>query len=90
MAKFRKKTFNVDAFKWTGGPDQSEDPIWLADAMEKGLCIFKPDGTGGMIVGPDGMPIPFQSGHYIIKSSEGDIYALSSEFFEMNYEPAEA
>ena len=30
----------VDAFKWTGGPDQTEDPEWIIDCMKSGRAII--------------------------------------------------
>lgn len=34
-----------DLFRWTGGPDQTEDPIWVVDALRSGDATFASDGT---------------------------------------------
>ena len=36
----------VDAFKWTGGPDQEEDPKWIVDRLLAGTAWVQ-RGTGG-------------------------------------------
>lgn len=32
-------------FRWTGGPDQTEDPTWALDALRAGELEFVNDGT---------------------------------------------
>lgn len=32
-------------FRWTGGPDQTEDPTWAVNAIRKGELEFTNDGT---------------------------------------------
>ena len=39
--KFRKKPVVIEAFRWTGGPDQEEDPVWIVDAIKKELVKFR-------------------------------------------------
>jgi len=39
--KYRKKPIIIEAFLWTGGPDQIEDPVWAVDAIKSGNnCLF--------------------------------------------------
>ena len=40
--KYRKKPLIIEAFKWTGGPDQREDPEWMVDAIRKNIVAFVP------------------------------------------------
>lgn len=42
MAKYRKKPVVIEAFLWTGGPDQQEDPIWMKDAIQQGT-VYRGD-----------------------------------------------
>lgn len=36
MSKWRKRPIVVEAFRWTGGPDQTEDPEWIVEAIRDG------------------------------------------------------
>lgn len=36
MGKYRKKPIVVEAFKWTGGQDQTEDPEWIVECLKSG------------------------------------------------------
>ena len=39
--KYRKKPVVVEAFKWTGGPDQESDPEWIVEAIRGGVVHFE-------------------------------------------------
>lgn len=41
MTKYRKKPVVIDAFKWTGGHDQVEDPEWIVEAIDEGVAEIK-------------------------------------------------
>ena len=38
--KYRKKPVEIEAFQWTGGPDQEEDPEWIIEAIKRGYAWF--------------------------------------------------
>lgn len=40
MAKFGATWGVVDAFRWTGGPDQDDDPTWICAALEDGRAAI--------------------------------------------------
>lgn len=40
MGFYRKKPVVIEAFRWTGGPDQEEDPVWFLEAMMDGRVFF--------------------------------------------------
>jgi len=42
---YRKKPIIVDAFQWTGGSDQTEDPEWIIQALIDGTVYFIGAGT---------------------------------------------
>ena len=92
MTKYRKKPVVIDAFKWTGGHDQTEDPEWIIEAIEKGtVTIVRPDGCDG--VEPYQMKIQTlegtmtaQQGDYIIRGVQGEIYPCKADIFEQTYE----
>jgi hypothetical protein len=90
MAHFRKKPVVIEAFRWTGGPDQNEDPVWAVDAMKRGQHV------GGMAI--LGTPLRMQvftlegvmnaaPGDYIIKGVKGELYPCKPDIFEATYEP---
>lgn len=47
MSMFRSKQ-TVEAFQWTGGPDQTEDPEWIVRAIQNGDVVFRKEGTEGV------------------------------------------
>lgn len=88
MSKFRKKPVVIDAFKWTGGPDQTEDPQWIVDAIKIGDVWFDESGAqvSMMIKTLEGV-MRGDLGDYIIKGLKGEIYPCKPDIFEMSYEP---
>ena len=81
--KYRKKPLIIDAFKWTGGPDQTEDPVWMVEAMRAGTVGFVPEGI--MIKTLEGNMLA-SGGDYIIKGVKGEIYPCKADIFEASYE----
>lgn len=89
MSLYRKKPVVVEAFKWTGGPDQTEDPEWAIEAIKRGDIYFVDGETnitmrirtveGNMTVTP---------GDYIIKGVKGEIYPCKPDIFAATYEEA--
>ena len=88
MTKYRKKPVVIEAFLWTGGPDQAEDPTWIVDKIKSGDVLVDRDGEG----------VPFlniftlegtmaaEIGDYIIKGVEGEIYPCKPGIFKKTYE----
>ena len=90
--KYRKKPIIVEAFQWTGGPDQTEDPSWIVEAI-KNHKVFIEDHS----IHPCVMKIWTDEGQmkaipsdYIIKGIEGEIYPCKASVFEKTYEKVEA
>lgn len=85
MGDYRKKPVVVQAFRWTGGPDQQEDPEWATEALVNGTMSFNGDDLvittleGPMLVSP---------GDYIIRGVKGELYPCKPDIFEMTYDPA--
>lgn len=96
MAKYRMKPIEVEAFRWTGGPDQIEDPEWIVDALKKnffeelgGARIIKPKGVIVLeIFTPEGR-FCADVGDYVIKDAEGGIRPCKPDIFEATYEKVE-
>lgn len=89
MAKYRKKPVVIEAFQWTGGPDQTEDPEWIVEAMKRG-DVYVDGGTPHqhvrlMIKTLEGVmsAIP---GDWIIKGVKGEIYPCKPDIFKATYE----
>lgn len=87
MSKFRKKPIIIDAFKWTGGPDQTEDPLWVIEALENATVWFETHEAGVVMVIKtlEGNHIA-NKGDYIIRGIKGEIYPCKPDIFELTYE----
>ena len=83
MAQYRKKPVVVDAFLFTGGPDQEEDPIWLVEALKEGKV--KVTATGIVIQTLEGV-MSARLGDYVIRGVQGEIYPCKPDIFEATYE----
>lgn len=91
MAKFRKKPIVIEAFQWTGGPDQAEDPVWACDAVRSGKIFFENSGTPDVVLKIrtlEGIMTASQ-GDFIIQGVQGEIYPCKSDIFEKTYEKVE-
>lgn len=90
--KYRKKPVVIEAFRWTGGPEQEEDPEWIIKAIKGGDAWFENEGTPNvkfMIRTLEGVH-EASVGDYIICGVKGEIYPCKSDIFHMTYEPANA
>lgn len=92
--KFRKKPVVIDAFHWTGGPDQKEDPWWIVAAIRCGLVGFLNVGTPDLLMTiktlESGSGVHYATpGDWIIKGVKGELYPCKPDIFEMTYEAAE-
>lgn len=86
--KYRKRPVIIEAFKWTGGPDQEDDAVWADDAIRDGLIWFDKSGTPDVtlrIRTLEGIMIANQ-GDYIIKGIKGEIYPCKPDIFVASYE----
>lgn len=102
MAKYKRKPDTVDAFKWTGGPDQTEDPEWIVEKMKSGeVRIYTEteeehtydDNKPIVAVAAIWMEIETlegtmraDQGDYIVKGIKGEIYPCKPDIFEANHE----
>lgn len=96
---FRKKPVTVEAFQWTGGRDQEDDPIWIKEAINIGKVRFEQGFKGDTFIpSPRGdavaMVIKTLEGDmlafpedFIIRGVEGEIYPCKPAIFEKTYEP---
>lgn len=90
MAQFRKKPVVVDAFKWTGGPDQTEDPEWIVDALEDGRVSFGTNNRGraALCIRTLEGVMAADVGDWVIKGVKGELYPCKPDIFAATYDPA--
>lgn len=86
--KFRKKPVVIEAFKWTGDQEQTEDPVWCIDAIKAGDITFAHSGSPRVemyIKTLEGTMVA-SLGDYIIQGLKGEIYPCKPDIFELSYE----
>ena len=94
MGFYRKKPVVVEAFRWTGGPDQEEDPVWFLEAMMDGRVFFgvssgstsEKERVRMFINTLEGLH-EASPGDWIVKGVEGEIYPCKHSVFEATYLP---
>ena len=89
MALYSVRGLIFDAFKWTGGPDQEEDPVWLVDMLKDGRAVIHESGTPNcyMMIGK----FKASLGDYIFLNTKlGQGYPCTAHFFERVAEPLPA
>lgn len=84
MSKWRKKPVVIEAFQWTGGPDQEEDPIWIVAAIKAGTVHF--DEGGNMMIDTLEGTHRANVGDWIIRGVKGEFYPCKDEIFRLTYE----
>jgi len=85
MGLYRKKPVAIEAFRWTGGPDQTEDPEWIVEKIKDKMVWFAPLGAAMYIETLEGV-MTARPGDYIIKGVKGEIYPCKADIFEATYE----
>ena len=78
----------VDAFRWTGGHDQTEDPLWLVDAMKTGTVVLMGAGTDGIrLAMPDQMGVRQMAnpGDWLVLDAEGVIRRYKPLIFQLMF-----
>lgn len=92
MSKYRKKPVVIEAFKWTGGINQEEDPIWIVEAIKKGEVLVKKeeiDGNIYLVINTLEGAMVANVGDYVIRGIQGEIYPCKPDIFEATYERVE-
>jgi hypothetical protein len=90
--KFREKSETVDAFQWTGGPDQTEDPAWIVDAIKAGTVYFTGKGSPDcmlMVKQKDKRILGARLNDWILHKKDGRIITCPRAIFEQVFEPAD-
>ena len=91
--KYRKKPIVIEAFKWTGGPDQDQEPDWIVRAV-KDKCIsfnYYP-GTSDvqMVIETLEGSHTASQGDFIIQGIKGELYPCKPDIFLATYDKVDA
>lgn len=91
MTKYRKKPVVIEAFKWMGGHDQTEDPEWIVEAIKEGEVWFIGSGSERVALQIETLEgvMTANRGDYIIRGIQGEIYPCKPDIFEATYEKAD-
>lgn len=83
--RYRKRPVVVEAFRWTGDYDQTEDPKWIVEAIKAGTVRIE---YPSMFIDTLEGTHEAKSGDYIIRGVKGELYPCKPDIFEMTYEEA--
>jgi hypothetical protein len=89
MTKYRKLPVEVDAFKWTADYEQTDDPIWIVEAIREGKVRFNPATSASevqMVIETLEGNMIANVGDYVIRGTKGEIYPCKPDIFESIYE----
>lgn len=89
MSSFIRKGGTIEAFIWTGGPDQTEDPEWAVQAIKNKIIFFSKDEEHNTILCinvPSGVLV-VESGDYVVKEADGEFNCYTPRMFNRLYEP---
>lgn len=86
--KFRKKPIVIDAFQWTGGPEQTDDPEWIVEAIKACLVTFENVGTPNvcLVISTKEGLMRANQGDWIIRGILGEIYPCKPDVFAASYD----
>lgn len=86
--KYKKKPIVIEAFQWTGGPNQTEDPEWIASAITSGMVQIHEHSIYPFIMKIQTLEGEHQAkpGDYIIRGIKGEIYPCKADIFDLTYE----
>lgn len=90
--KYKKKPIVIEAFQWTAGPDQTEDPEWIVEAIRQGTVTVANSGSENVslqIKTLEGV-MTASVDDWIIQGIHGEIYPCKPDIFTASYEPAES
>lgn len=91
MGQYRKKPVVVEAFRWTGGADQTEDPVWIVEALRQNIAGIFNDGFDRRCMSIETLEgtMTARPGDWVIRGVQGEIYPCKDAIFQATYEPVE-
>ena len=92
MGSYCRESSVVEAFRWTGDKDQTEDPVWVKRFLRSGRLTF--EGEYAYVNFEEGgARLQVRRGGYIILVNGGNITAMAEgdflrEFISVNHFPS--
>ena len=88
MSRWRKKPVVIEAVQWTGDKEQTEDPIWIVEAIHTGEVWFDRVENEQVIMRIRTLEgiMDAKIGDYVIQGVKGEIYPCKPDIFELTYE----
>jgi len=85
MGRYVRQPLEVEAFRWTGGEDQEEDPEWACDALCKGELVFDNFCISEvcLVVAKTGQKI--HQGWWVLRGIDGRIWGCEPDVFGKLY-----
>lgn len=83
MSLYKERAKTVEAFRWTGGPDQTEDPEWIVEAIKAGKITFE---MGKLILKVDYITLAISPGGWVSINKDGLIELWTDHAFNAKYE----
>lgn len=79
----------IQAFQWSGGPDQTEDPEWACERIKSGEIWFEDDVDAIiMIFRHSNGTWAISPGEWLILHPDGSLEGMGDRLFHETYEPA--
>ena len=88
--KYKKRPVLIDAFQWTGGAEQRDDPEWAIEALQQGVIFFDLSGSAAVTLKIRTLEgeMTAQPGDWIIRGVKGELYPCKPNIFEATYDEA--
>lgn len=86
MAQFKKKPVVIEAFRWTGDPDQEEDPVWIKEAINQGKVYYQGGDSPYLTIETLEGAMRASVGDWVIRGIKGEIYPCKPDIFAATYE----
>lgn len=79
----------IEAFKWTGGADQEDEPDWIVAKLRSGEAELHdvPSPNVTMSIRNENVVRVAKPGDWIVRDEAGRVYPFSPEIFESHFEP---
>lgn len=86
--RYRARPIEIDAFCWQGGDpvEQADAPVWALEALDDGR--LKLSGGFLFVMTLEGR-MRAESGHWIVRGTEGELYPVRPTVFGRKYEPVD-
>ena len=83
--KYQNRPIKIEAFQWTGGPDQTEDPEWICEAIKSGTVVIRKSPSGTLYMSLPGLK-EADLGDYIIRRADGTITSQHPSEFAASWQ----